>query len=581
MSEVVEEKSFLDFDAKIKKKSLKDIKDSYNNYWDILTEIIQNSVDAIIRKNTKKGNIKITFNERSKSITIYDDGIGISNNRLPRLLTPFSTDKEAEYDSRGEKGVGLSFVIFETNYFKIKTSYIDSGVTTIGLIQNAKSWVESDDNNDIILNQTTKQEKFSGTEIVLKQLASNKIFDLSIDQLIYILRTKTAIGDLLSLFGKKSIDISVDLIFIDKSGRQECKKVPYKYFLPTENKKNCIEYDDELNDFLTNSDVNDSEKRERIKNKVIYLNSYEKVGNGTEIQYWACIVPDRKVWEEINKNKNLISFNETENEASTRFNPGITISSKGMPTAIDYPLPSRLGNAAYFPNFFMIINDDAYVPDIGRKAVMDEYKNNYNSIIRRVFNKLASEVGPYMKDDADDDWDKFNLKEQIDNLPKLKTKLVKFKCSPYEQEASIAAIFFELIGKNLCFKEFVPYHSAYRSRYDLYGYFRKHFVTLEFKYNLKNIVKDFKSCKKMADEIDYVVCWDVSERDEDELYKKLGATIKPISISDYDRTSRYMPETTHRIVYSDIANPVYVIDLKEVINSLDEDLKVYTFEKED
>ena len=117
--------------------------------------------------------------------------------------------------------------------------------------------------------------------------------------------------------------------------------------------------------------------------------------------------------------------------------------------------------------------------------------------------------------------------------------------------------------------------------YDLYGYFRKHFVTLEFKYNLKNIVKDFKSCKKMADEIDYVVCWDVSERDEDELYKKLGATIKPISISDYDRTSRYMPETTHRIVYSDIANPVYVIDLKEVINSLDEDLKVYTFEKED
>ena len=51
MKDIVEEKSFLDFDAKIKKKSLKDIKDSYNNYWDILTEVIQNSVDAIIRKN--------------------------------------------------------------------------------------------------------------------------------------------------------------------------------------------------------------------------------------------------------------------------------------------------------------------------------------------------------------------------------------------------------------------------------------------------------------------------------------------------------------------------------------------------
>lgn len=578
MKDIVEEKSFLDFDAKIKKKSLKDIKDSYNNYWDILTEVIQNSVDAIIRKNAKKGYIKITFNEHNKSITIYDDGIGISNNLLPGLLTPFSTDKETEYNSRGEKGVGLSFVIFETNSFKIKTSYIDSNITTIGVIQNARSWVESDENDDIVMNQTTRQEKFVGTEITLKQLDSNKIFDLSIDQLIYILRTKTAIGDLLSLFGKSAIDISIDLIFIDKSGKQECKKVPYKYFLPIENKKNCIEYDDELKDFLTNSDISDSEKRERIKNKIVYLNGYDNVGNGIELQYWACIVPDRKVWEEINHNKNLISLSDAESEASICFNPGITIASKGMPTAIDYPQPSRLGNAGYFPNFFMIINDDSYVPDIGRKAVMDEYKNNYNAIIRRVFNKLASEVGPFMKDDVDNDWDKFNLKEEIDNLPKLKTKLIKFKCSPFEQEASIAAIFFELIGKDLCFKDFVPYHSAYRSRYDLYGYYRKHFVTLEFKYNLKNIVKDFKTCKKMADEIDYVVCWDVSERDEDELNRKLGAKIEPIDISDYDKTCRYMPEVTHKIVYSNYANPVYVIDLKIVINLLDTDLKVYTIE---
>lgn len=576
MKEVVEEKKFLDFDVKIKKKSLKDIKDSYNNYWDILTEVIQNSVDAILRKNSKKGSIKITFNEHNKSITIYDDGIGISASRLPGLLTPFSTDKESEYISRGEKGVGLSFVIFETNYFKIKTSYIDSNISTIGLIQNARSWVESDDSQEIILNQTTKQEKFIGTEIVLKQLNSSKIFDLSINQLIFILRTKTAIGDFFSLFEKNNVDISVDLIFIDKSGKQECKKIPYKYLLPIENKKNCIEYDDELKDLLINPDISEVEKRDCIKNKIVYLNGYDKTDNGMEIQYWACIVPDRSIWEDINKNKNLLSSN-SEEESSVRFNPGITISSKGMPTAIDYPQPSRLGNAGYFPNFFMIINDDSYVPDIGRKAIMEEYKSNYNSIIRRVFNKLASEIGPYMRDDVDSGWSKTKLKEEIDNLPKLKTKLLKFKCSPFEQEASTSAIFFELIGKDLCFKDFIPYHSAYRSRYDLYGYFRKDFITLEFKYNLRNIIKDFKASKKWADEIDYVVCWDVSERDEDELYKKLKAKIVPINLSDYEKTCGYMPETTHKIIYCNYAKPIYVIDLKIVIDSLDEDLKVYTF----
>ena len=43
-------------------------------------------------------------------------------------------------------------------------------MTTIGVIKNACSWVESDDNDEIFLNQITKQEKFSGTEITLKQI---------------------------------------------------------------------------------------------------------------------------------------------------------------------------------------------------------------------------------------------------------------------------------------------------------------------------------------------------------------------------------------------------------------------------
>ena len=453
-------------------------------------------------------------------------------------------------------------------------------MTTIGVIKNACSWVESDDNDEIFLNQITKQEKFSGTEITLKQIETSKIFDITLDQLIFILRTKTAIGDLYSLFGKNSFDISVELTFVDKSGKQENKKIPYKYFLPIENKKNCVEYDDELRNFITDSSISDAEKREKIKKKIVYINSYENVGNGMEIQYWACIVPDRKVWEEINKNKNLIVCDEEE-EASIRFNPGITISSKGMPTAIDYPQPSRLGNAGYFPNFFMIINDDSYIPDIGRKAVMEEYKSDYNSIIRRVFNRLASEVGPFMREETNEGFDRYKLKEEIDNLPKIKTNLIKFKCSPIEQEASVAAIFFELIGKNLCFNDFIPYYSAYRSRYDLYGQYRRQFITLEFKYNLKNIVKDFKSCQKMADEINYVVCWGVSERDEDVLYKSFGIKIVPVNLSDYDKTCRYMPETTHKLVYANVANPIYVIDLKIVIESLNKDLKVYTFEKED
>ena len=44
------------------KKSIKDIDDSYNNEWDVLAELCQNSVDAIRKRGIKKGEIKLFTN---------------------------------------------------------------------------------------------------------------------------------------------------------------------------------------------------------------------------------------------------------------------------------------------------------------------------------------------------------------------------------------------------------------------------------------------------------------------------------------------------------------------------------------
>ncbi len=108
------------------RKSIKGIDDSYNNFWDILAELIQNSVDAINKKIEKKGKIEIEIDSINKSIKIYDDGVGIEKDKIPVLLSPFSTDKENDLGSIGEKGVGLKFVIFQSNDFKMKTSTLKS-----------------------------------------------------------------------------------------------------------------------------------------------------------------------------------------------------------------------------------------------------------------------------------------------------------------------------------------------------------------------------------------------------------------------------------------------------------------------
>ena len=245
-----------------------------------------------------------------------------------------------------------------------------------------------------------------------------------------------------------------------------------------------------------------------------------------------------------------------------------------MPTAIDYPQPQRLGNAGYFPDFFIIMNDDSLILDIGRKAIPEEFKTDYNDFIKKEFNLFATTIAPFIREDKDDDnsWDILKVRDEIEKLPRINSKIIKFKNSPYEQEASVAAIFYELIGVNKCFIDFVPCYSAYRSKYDLYGYYKKkNFVILEFKYHLKNIVKDFKTYKKMADEINYIVCCNVSEEDESELMKKLNAKIVKIDYeNNYDKTCKYMPETTHIITYSEYANPVYVIDLKVILERLND-----------
>ena len=58
------------------RKSIKDIDDSYNNDWDILAELCQNSCDAIKLKKPLNPEITLEINAANKSIIIEDNGQG-------------------------------------------------------------------------------------------------------------------------------------------------------------------------------------------------------------------------------------------------------------------------------------------------------------------------------------------------------------------------------------------------------------------------------------------------------------------------------------------------------------------------
>ena len=211
------------------RKSIRDIDDCYANDWDVLAELIQNAVDAINETKKKNGKIIIEVNCQNNSITVEDNGIGIEEEILPDLLRPFSTNKENKEGAIGEKGVGLTFAIFQTNLFTIQSGKV------VGVIKDARYWKTADNGDILDLKIDESNENLQGTKLVLQRLDSNlTLFKWSKEQLKFVLRTKTAIGNTNALFEEVN-PIEVKLIFTDSNGSKKTEEtISYKYFLLTE-----------------------------------------------------------------------------------------------------------------------------------------------------------------------------------------------------------------------------------------------------------------------------------------------------------------------------------------------------------
>ena len=177
------------------RKSIRGIDDSYNNFWDIIAELVQNSVDAINKTEEKKGKIKIIINSIKRSIQVIDTGIGIERDKIPILLTPFSTDKENDRETIGEKGVGLKFVLFESDNFIMKTTTGNSKQKFVVKIPGAKTWKNSTSEEDFCLNLSSEDKcDFRGTDVYVDGIENQQLFELGFEALKYVIRTKTAIG---------------------------------------------------------------------------------------------------------------------------------------------------------------------------------------------------------------------------------------------------------------------------------------------------------------------------------------------------------------------------------------------------
>jgi anti-sigma regulatory factor (Ser/Thr protein kinase) len=551
------------------RKSILDIDDSYNNEWDILAELIQNAVDAIRKAKNKNGEITIKIDALKNYISIQDNGIGISPKKLPELLKPFSTDKSGDDETVGEKGVGLTFVMFSCNDFYIKSGNNEG--TIIAEVKNAYNWKYSNDETLPSLSFKEVEEEFQGTQIILNDVVNSPIFKLKYEQLKFILRTKTSIGNTRAIW-EEDINVKVKIDFRDQNGKQYFDEIPFKYWTIYDDLgKNDVIDLEEFIKFIEKGDRTDSEKRRKLKNKIIYYKGEFTHTDNRKIKFVSCFVPKRKVWEDLSIDFGLISKEQLKNEeylsnfGYAMFSPGIFTSTKGMPTGITID-PPNTGYSGYWSNIFILLEDSKLKFDIGRKSIHGSQAKILREYAGKIFNTYLKYVPKYISGEVsnrDIKWDKDEIFAEVEAMLDLNNPNTLFVKNPKDQEASVAAIFFELLGKGKI-KNITPLIAGYRNKYDLYAKWGNKRVVIEFKSSLKNILRDFNDEQKLFDEIDCIVCWNVNEEDEEAMDKK-GISLEEIEYSRFDDHSQNFPSATHILTLSGFTSPIYIIDLKMVL----------------
>lgn len=544
---------FLQPDIEQIRHQIRGILDSYSHDWDVLAELAQNAIDAIRREPPTRGHIRILIDAVNRTIEFSDNGSGIDPLKLQGLLRPFATDKIGMPNQIGQKGVGLTFILFSSSSFELETH--NSLGSKRAAVYHASSWVASKKDEKLLVDLEDAPSHANGLRVKIT-LADyeHPLWELSFEQIVFALRTRTALGNTEYIWGE-ALNCDFEFTHINKSGTRREAEFDCKYLLPVEGLKaeDTISVDDYI-EWRSTTDRSDQDKRRKLQNKIVFK-AGKKYQAGRELKYWACFVPNRSVWQKLSEVIHLNSNNESNaenvygDEVSSGYflSGGLFTSSKGMPTGISIDLKPR-GSAGYVPNLFIIIEDPSLSFDIGRKAIQGRQQGMLREIAYENFRQYIREIVKYISgsiDDPDPIYDRDVVFEEIRELPDLNSAASHFLKRPNGQEATVAGMFFEQMGRNR-FGEFRPLISGYKGRYDLYGKMGKKNCVVEFKFDLGGLFRDFSDERKMFDEIDVVVVWEVTEKDRS-IVSNRGLSITEISDSVLGGNRRNFAEASYRL----------------------------------
>jgi len=400
------------------RRRVREIVRAYRHSWDVYSELIQNSVDAINRRyrvlndpdfylyeryrqnfpgfesdQTYRGRIQITIDVPNRKIEVRDNGVGILPARMEEFLLPEGTDKQVGQEY-GFKGFGLTFVAFisEEFYLASRPFFPPEADTHEFGLNGLFSWLVDDDDAVPFPSEPIPNVKAAEANIgedwntVVRvgllddytsqfpaMSAAEQAIELvrergRLDGFEFVLRTRTAIGNTRALFNRAPIvPIDIELTVVFSSDDSEDCPIPYLYFHPKEHKEVAVvSYD--FHDYFQQY------KKPRFTRDFRAL--YHTVPNqhvGTRRPIKCDFALSAIATRRLSNIEAALGLDKIES-GDVGITYGVHLAINGMPTGLRIDDWDTRG--AWLKRFYIVVDADLYISnqlDPGRKGISQYY----------------------------------------------------------------------------------------------------------------------------------------------------------------------------------------------------------------
>jgi molecular chaperone HtpG len=446
---------------------------SYFHATDLLAEALQNAADAIDQRAAIEDDevprvIEVVFDPDQRQFSVSDSGTGMSREALDIVFQPNITlkagplAKPAKGNWRGEKGVGLSFLLFSCDELKIRTC--DGEHRFDAVIRGAASWAADPDASPDIEYELTVSDPDRHlasdryTVVTLSEIDVDRfdvdLFGMCADQVEWILRTRTAVGNTAYLFEELEMSQPEEIVVwlrYESNAREDeeaRRRIPYRYATPADLLVRAEELGvaDEIPvyDYEDLIDLDVEDLRPRLKGAAVrYVAGYVTASGRDVAVYMFAMAGDLM--------RDLLSA--LDNHPEVEWVPGdwagFWVATRGMPTGVPLTggvLPTR----GYEQRTFGLLQLDDLKLDVGRKSLHGRTTKMFKEIVRDLWNEdmrwIIERIPRSHQGKGAGALELERRMKRALRLPDLDAG-IPFSKVP-ERRSDVAAVFHELIGSD-------------------------------------------------------------------------------------------------------------------------------------